>query len=141
MASITDPNKMSQSTTDCDQLGEPMAELARRLGRPYDRANSDWQAELARVLELISDFSQPGRLLDLACGDGQWTSLLAKRASVVALDYSSDCLKENRRRWQQAADNEPLSCVRGDIFSLPFRTNSFDRCFCGFWLSLVPKKP
>lgn len=118
------------------QLRDSMSHWSRRLDRTYGDAQT-WQAEISRVTTIISEFSQPGRLLDLACGDGLWTSLLTQRASVIAFDYSNSLLTENRRRTQQKG-NKPLPCVRGDVFSLPFRNDSFDRCFCGFWLSMVP---
>jgi SAM-dependent methyltransferase len=125
---------------DCQQRQNIGSEWTRRLSRLGDATGASWQEELARVLNLIGEFSHAGRILDLGCGDGQWTMLLAQQASVVALDYVDQFIKESRQRYQELTDNsrDSLKFVQGDLFQLPFLSESFDHCFCAFMLGLVP---
>jgi malonyl-CoA O-methyltransferase len=79
---------------------------------------------------------QPQRILDLGCGTGYLTSLLAKRfpqAEIVALDIAPAMLEQTARRfkslrpwWRFWQRRQPLRCVEGDMRQLPFEPGVFD---------------
>lgn len=107
-----------------------------RQGR-YDRGpqhRDEWFAEVDHIRsELIPQIPR-GSVLDLACGTGLWTQLLAQRASrVVAVDASPEVIALNRHRL-----NAPdVEYVRADIFAWT-TDERFDLIFFSFWLSHVP---
>ena len=88
-------------------------------------------AEVAAALEA---FAPRGNILELACGPGMWTQLLARHASsVTAVDGAPEMLARARAR----AGNERVQFVEADLFSWrPERR--YDVVFFGFWLSHVP---
>jgi demethylmenaquinone methyltransferase/2-methoxy-6-polyprenyl-1,4-benzoquinol methylase len=110
-----------------------------RAGR-YDRGaefNAQWHAETAAVeaaLEAWLAARQPSHVLELACGTGLFTRLIAPRvARVTAVDASPEVLAINRARV--GADN--VEYVEADLFAWrPPRR--YDAVFFSFWLSHVP---
>jgi SAM-dependent methyltransferase len=96
----------------------------------YDVAslgNDDWD----RCIEALPI---GGDVLELACGTGHWTPLLAARArSVTALDAAPEALALARRRVRGL----PVELVQADVFAWrPPRR--FDTVFFAFWLTHVP---
>src|SRR5205807_10660327 len=96
MVFISDPKKVIHSTFL--QRQDSAADWQRRIGRHCDTSSPGWQDELTRICTIISEFSQPGRLLDLAGAEGFWTEMLAERASVVTFDADLDNLAHNRNQ-------------------------------------------
>lgn len=83
---------------------------------------------------LIDELRLTGDVLELACGNGEFTREIVRHArSVTALDGSARMLALNQERL-----NDPkVTYVHADIFDwAPERT--FDVVFFGFWLSHVP---
>jgi ubiquinone/menaquinone biosynthesis C-methylase UbiE len=80
----------------------------------------DAVVSLAALETFVSGLS-PGRVLDVGCGTGWLTRLLA--GPVVALDASEAMLAETARRVPDA------ECVRATIPPLPFPDGSFSRVF------------
>ncbi len=77
-----------------------------------------WQRRFVRLCRI-----QPGmRVLDVCCGTGKVSALLAHRAGadgcVIGLDFSDDMLR-------RAAVARGLSYTRGDALHLPFQDASF----------------
>jgi len=93
------------------------------------RDRPGWDDEVRELERLISSFA-PRATLDVACGTGFITRHLPGR--VVAVDASAAMLVESRTRHAH-------SLVRADAFSLPFRSDGFDRVFTGhFYGHLYP---
>ncbi len=95
---------------------------------------SEQAAGLKRDLGAAFDAHFRGDVLELACGPGTWTGMLAQRAvSVTAVDGAPEML-------EVAAASEPGANVRlqqVDLFSWrPARR--YDAVFFGFFLSHVP---
>ncbi|MFC8526646.1 class I SAM-dependent methyltransferase [Nocardia sp. NPDC057227] len=99
-------------------------------GRSMDTDRRD----AVRTLRL----SGPKRVLDLACGPGNFTRHLSRELTgdgrVIGLDYSEPML------GQAIRDNAaPRACyVRGDARTLPFADGTFDAVCCFGALYLIP---
>ena len=90
------------------------------LGRDWDRC--------------IEELPIAGDVLELACGTGHWTPLLAARArSVTALDAAPEALALARRRVQ----GPPVEFIEADVFAWE-PSRRFDTVFFAFWLTHVP---
>ncbi len=124
---------------DRDLLDEQI-DYYRRRAAEYDLTSSppgDPHAEHAdRTRAALRAVEPTGRVLELACGTGQWTGLLAQFADeLLALDASPEMLEINR-----AAGRSPrVRYEAADLFAWepPHR---FDVVFFGFWLSHVPMR-
>jgi 2-polyprenyl-3-methyl-5-hydroxy-6-metoxy-1,4-benzoquinol methylase len=90
-----------------------------------DRA--DWDA-------LIAPLPIGGDVLELACGTGRWTPLLAARSlSVTAMDAAPEMLAIARER----AAGSAVEFVSADLFTW-HPPRRYDTVFFAFWLSHVP---
>lgn len=107
-----------------------------RKGR-YDHgpeANSQWFRERDEVYAALADLHLTGRVLELACGTGNWTGVLAQSAArVMAVDGSAEMLEINRGRTQLPN----VEYVQADLFQWA-PAQSYDAVVFGFWLSHVP---
>jgi demethylmenaquinone methyltransferase/2-methoxy-6-polyprenyl-1,4-benzoquinol methylase len=102
----------------------------RDAAKPPDRNHPGlMQAELGRPL--VDEFRPTGSVLELACGNGFFTSEIVRYAqSVTAVDASPRMLAINQSR----VDSPSVTYVEADIFAWqPDRT--YDAVFFGFWLS------
>lgn len=82
------------------------------------------RTEIAPTVDaLTADGSQS--LLELGCGDGRLTTLLANRfKSILAVDFSLEALRSLQRR---VAGQTNIALVRADISTLKIRPGSFAR--------------
>jgi SAM-dependent methyltransferase len=93
------------------------------------------QNEAARAVNLIHRAIQPllqehgkaaVRILDLCCGQGRYSMLLAENGyNVVGLDLSNDLLAVAYQRWKAAGASGARDCgrlnlVRADMRTIPF---------------------
>jgi SAM-dependent methyltransferase len=94
-----------------------------RIASDYDElrfggASGAWVN--AREIELVLTALPPfQRVLDLGCGTGRLTQVLAQRGSTIGLDASRAMLVE-------AQQENLLALAQGDAFALPFADASFD---------------
>ncbi|MFC4544218.1 class I SAM-dependent methyltransferase [Halosolutus amylolyticus] len=66
-------------------------------------------------------------VLEIACGTGRFTVMLAERgADVVGLDISAAMLQQGRQKVQDADLAGTLEFLRGDAGRLPFPDDHFD---------------
>jgi demethylmenaquinone methyltransferase/2-methoxy-6-polyprenyl-1,4-benzoquinol methylase len=95
----------------------------------YDIAylDQDWD-------QSIEELPITGDVLELACGTGHWTPLLAARArSVTALDAAPEALALARQRVQGL----PVEFIQSDVFGWE-PPRRYDTVFFAFWLTHVP---
>jgi ubiquinone/menaquinone biosynthesis C-methylase UbiE len=75
-----------------------------------------------------------GRVLDLACGDGSFTQLLAGRVAeaglVCGVDLASDYLKLAKALAASGPSSRRFAFAVGDLARLPFRPGAFDLVWC-----------
>jgi SAM-dependent methyltransferase len=104
---------------------------------PFDRGretNEWWFAEVEALRAALDAFGPRGRVLELACGTGQWTAHLARYAdSLTAVDAAPEAIQINRARL----DGLPVRHVQADLFEWR-PSEQFDTVFFSFWLSHVP---
>lgn len=110
-----------------------------RRGNYHNRESDDqWFRELAELDEKAQSWGL-GRVLEIACGTGRWTSHLAANlrvTSVVAVDGSPSMLKQAKHKVTDGANK--VEWMQADAYSLPFAEGEFDALFAGFFLSHVP---
>ncbi|MFC7166751.1 class I SAM-dependent methyltransferase [Halospeciosus flavus] len=107
-----------------------------RGGRLIDRR------EKRAVLEALGPVEDK-RVLEIACGTGRFTVMLAERgAEITGLDISGPMLQEGREKAQQAGVADHLEFMRGDAARLPFPDDYFDTVFAMrfFHLADTPAK-
>lgn len=87
----------------------------------------EWRARSAsasRLVRYLTSWQKPIRILDLGCGNGWLSNLLAGAGPIViGFDQNHHEMKQARRVFQS---NPKLSFLEGDIFSAPFHVGSFD---------------
>jgi ubiquinone/menaquinone biosynthesis C-methylase UbiE len=94
------------------------------------------QADLARMRVDIPALFVNQRVLEIACGTGYWTPLIAERAeSVLALDYNEETLAIARAKRYPRAN---VQFQQGDAYALPVGKRRFSGCYAGFWWSHIP---
>jgi ubiquinone/menaquinone biosynthesis C-methylase UbiE len=81
-------------------------------------------AEEKRIVFALAELQACERVLDIGCGDGNYTCLAAERTgTAVGLDRSVAMLKVARKRMGGVAG---IEWVCGDAAMLPFRDGEFD---------------
>lgn len=94
------------------------------------------QSDLAQLRADLPALFDGERVLELACGTGYWTPLIAARAqSVVALDLNEETLQLARTK---PYPKKNVTFQQGDAYALPAWPDKFSACFAGFWWSHVP---
>ncbi|MFC3478400.1 class I SAM-dependent methyltransferase [Halobacterium litoreum] len=107
-----------------------------RGGRLIDRR------EKQAVLDAIGPVEDK-RVLEIACGTGRFTVMLAERgADITGLDISGPMLREGREKARHAGVDDHLEFMRGDAARLPFPDDHFDTVFAMrfFHLADTPAK-
>ncbi|MGQ0544293.1 MAG: class I SAM-dependent methyltransferase [Betaproteobacteria bacterium] len=113
------------------------AYYARRAAE-YEKiyAKPERQADLANLRADVPALFAGERVLEIACGTGYWTPLIAaSAASVLAMDCSEETLQIARSK---AYERENVRFERDDAYALPAWPEKFSACFAGFWWSHVP---
>jgi len=78
------------------------------------------------------------RVLEIACGTGRFTVMLAERgADITGLDISGPMLQEGRRKAQEAGVADTIEFMRGDAARLPFPDDHFDAVLAVRFFHLV----
>jgi SAM-dependent methyltransferase len=91
-------------------------------------------ASRGKLVDALEAFAPGGRVLEFACGTGQWTATLAKHASeLTVVDSSPEMLAIASSRIQ----DDRVRFIEADIFAWkPDRR--YDAVFFSAWLSHVP---
>ena len=94
------------------------------------------QRDLLDLHKIIPAYLSGRHVLDVACGTGYWTRLIAPRAATVTgVDLSPEMLAIARAHQPMSA---PATFVTGDAFALEQVSGTFDAAFVGFWWSHIP---
>jgi 2-polyprenyl-3-methyl-5-hydroxy-6-metoxy-1,4-benzoquinol methylase len=116
-----------------DKLADYYAKRAAEYERIY--AKPERQADLAALKARIGKMFAGRRVLELACGTGYWTDVIAgSAAQVTALDLNEEVLAVARAK----PNASKVSFVRGSAYDIPDLGRRHDALFAGFWWSHVP---
>lgn len=116
-----------------DKLAAYYAQRAAEYERFY--AKPERQADHAILREKIPALLTGRRVLEIACGTGYWTEVIAKRATeLVALDLNEEVLEIARTK---PVPSNRVRFVRGSAYDIPDFGRRHDALFAGFWWSHV----
>jgi demethylmenaquinone methyltransferase/2-methoxy-6-polyprenyl-1,4-benzoquinol methylase len=119
--------------SDDDSLLAEQIAYYRAGAAEYDRPYAE-REDLQGLLAMADGLPIAGDVLELACGTGQWTPLLAARAhSVKAVDAAAEVLTRARAR----AASRNIQFIQADVFEWQ-PPRRYDTVFFAFWLSHVP---
>lgn len=86
------------------------------------------QRERTAVLDAIAPIENK-RILEIACGTGRFTIMLANHgAKVTGIDISAPMLSQGRSKMT-SHESAMIDFLRGDAARLPFSDNQFDAVF------------
>lgn len=136
---------MSQpSETDIQQIFD-------RIAPVYDRFNDLLSLGQHRIWKKMAlrwcEPQQGEKWLDLCCGSGDMTALLAKRVApngqAIGVDFSSELLAIAEKKAKNYAPKvqKVLTWQQGNVLSLPFADNSFDGATLSYGLRNVANIP
>jgi cyclopropane fatty-acyl-phospholipid synthase-like methyltransferase len=118
--------------------------------RRYYRARAPWHDEymgytdnasmerlLRPIVDCVGELLSGRDVLEVACGTGNWTQVLARRARrVVATDISEGALSRAGEKEYSGGD---VAFRAADAYTLGGVPRSFDGAFAADWLSHVPR--
>jgi ubiquinone/menaquinone biosynthesis C-methylase UbiE len=115
---------------------------------PWTLVAEGYQESTRLYLELFSrsglewvDFDSNTEVVDVACGPGTTSLLLAPRVKRVAcVDFSEGMIAQLRRNLTEAGVTN-VDCVQADGQALPFGDGSFDLGVSMFGLMFFPSRP
>jgi SAM-dependent methyltransferase len=94
------------------------------------------QCDLSILKEAIPGALQARNVLEIACGTGYWTQLIAGTAKrIVATDLAPEPMAIARAKDYGRC---PVEWRIADAYALDESLGSFDAAFAGFWWSHVP---
>jgi len=83
--------------------------------------------EKEAVLSALGPIEDGHRVLEVACGTGRFTTMLADQgADIVGLDISREMLEQGRAKAADAGLSDRVEFMRGDASRLPFPDDHFD---------------
>ena len=124
-------------------------EIFDRIAPVYDQLNAWLSFGQHRVWKLMTVKwcnPKPGqKALDVCCGSGDLTQLLAKKVGsqgqVIGLDFSSNLLAIAAQRISRQTPPFPIQLLKGDALNLPFEADTFDCATIGYGLRNVTDIP
>lgn len=109
--------------------------------RQLDAYHHAFEEELENIINELP-IRHGDRVLDMACGSGFYTELLASRVGdrgkVVAVDVNPSYLNATRNRAKATPFSHRVVCERGNIERLPFEDGAFDAVWCAQSLYSLP---
>ncbi|HEV8095748.1 MAG TPA: class I SAM-dependent methyltransferase [Burkholderiales bacterium] len=116
-----------------DNLAAYYARRAAEYERIY--AKPERQADLAKLRARIAALFSGRTVLEVACGTGYWTAVIAPQArAITAIDAAEETLAIARSKQYPAGRVE---FIQGDAYALPDFGRRHDALFAGFWWSHV----
>ncbi len=98
--------------------------------------NKSMEAYLKPIIDLIEPHITDRKILEVACGTGNWTQVLAKRArSVLATDINESVLEIARKKPCAGR----VEFLQHDAYALHKLRGEFDVAFAADWWSHIPK--
>jgi SAM-dependent methyltransferase len=116
-----------------------LVDYYRRRAAEYEAiyAKPERQADLALLREKIPGKLRGARVLEIACGTGYWTQLIA---GVAAHVVATDAAEEPMRIAQSKTYSRNPRFVIADAYALPESLGRFDAALAVFWWSHIPRQ-
>jgi len=93
------------------------------------------------VAEFIDALPANRRVLDLGCGHGRHTAVLADRGHrVLSVDFSRRLLEIGRRTAARSGWGARIEWIEADAMAVPVRPRSADACVCAAVLHHLPSR-
>jgi demethylmenaquinone methyltransferase/2-methoxy-6-polyprenyl-1,4-benzoquinol methylase len=116
------------------KLADYYAKRALEYERFYDKPER--QADLTLLRSRIAGMFAGRNVLEVACGTGYWTALIAPAAKrVTALDVNDEVLALARAK---PLPEGRVEFLRADAYALPDTLRGYEALFAGFWWSHIP---
>jgi len=124
-------------------------EIFDRIAPVYDQLNGWLSFGQHRIWKLMTvKWCNPklgDKALDICCGSGDLTQLLAKKVGsqgqVIGLDFSANLLAIAAQRISRQTPPLPIQWIEGDALNLPFEADTFDCATMGYGLRNVTDIP
>lgn len=116
-----------------------LVDYYRRRAAEYEAiyAKPERQSDLALLRNIIPERLRGARVLEIACGTGYWTELVARvAAQVVATDLAEEPIRIAQGKHYAA----PRRFVVADAYALPEALGRFDAALAVFWWSHIPRQ-
>ena len=117
---------------------EPLVNYYAKRAAEYERiyAKPERQVDLTALRKRIGAMFKGRKVLELACGTGYWTEVIAAQAEhVTALDINEEVLEIARAKRVPAGRVE---FTKGSACDIPGSAPRHDALYAGFWWSHVP---
>ena len=119
--------------------------LFNRIAPVYDQFNDQLSFGLHRIWKRMAinwcDIQSGDRVVDLCCGSGDLTYLLAQQVGpqgeTIGVDFSSELLAVAGGRAKTTYLRGMIQWVEADVLQLPLEDNSFDGATMGYGLRNV----
>ena len=119
-----------------EQSAQFYAKSAANHDRVYDKPER--QQDLAALRGQVAEALRGHRVLELACGTGYWTHIIAGSAeSVTATDINPEMIALAQLRALPAGK---VQLRVADAYDLPADIGSYSAVFIGFWWSHVKRE-
>lgn len=103
----------------------------------YD-SNEVMEELLRPIVDILEEMIVGKTVFEIACGTGNWTQILAKRAAtVLASDISPTAMEIARKKLSICCN---VSTILSDAYDLGNIHNRFDVLFAADWWSHIPKQ-
>ena len=118
---------------------EGIRRLFNSIASDYDRLNHILSLNIdkgwrRKAVKEIADKDSPVKVLDVACGTGDFTIEIAKKVSagseVIGVDISEGMMEIGKEKMLKAGVTAEMTVA--DCESLPYDQNTFDRIAVGF---------
>jgi SAM-dependent methyltransferase len=117
-----------------------LVDYYRRRAQEYEAiyAKPERQADLASLRKILSAKFQDARVLEIACGTGYWTTVIAgTAASVLACDLAEESMQIARAK---PYPRKNVSFFHEDAYRLGDRLGVSNGAYAGFWWSHIPRQ-
>jgi ubiquinone/menaquinone biosynthesis C-methylase UbiE len=119
-----------------EQSAQFYAKTAAHHDRIYDKPER--QEDLAAMRTKVAEVLRGHNVLELACGTGYWTRVIAETAdAVVATDINPEMIALGKLR---ALPADKVQFRVADAYQLPADIGDFTAVFIGFWWSHVKRE-
>lgn len=94
------------------------------------------RSDVELILGKVASLNNLKNVLELGCGNGTYSKVLAGNAdSLLATDISDEMVKASENRLKTYAN---VKVEKADCFNLPYPANSFDTVFMANLIHIIP---